>query len=266
MRPIQKPVATFCLIALTIVSSTPLLRAQTDQITAPSASSRLPQAVLRDAPQQVGDSAAVVPQRYTPSSVQLEGPPHSNAFSPVDQDVRTAQWSSTTDPTMPQIGLVSTNAAIHSVDSNIEREANTVAEGHIPLKPSGQSESRHSVPSGRSTWQILLSVGSSLSIVIGLFLGVAIMYRKTLQTGFQGLPKTVVQVLGRTPLASRQQLVLVRFGSKLVLVSLVQGEARAISEITDPLEVDQLAGQCESVQPGSISSSFRNILLNPGNN
>ena len=75
-----------------------------------------------------------------------------------------------------------------------------------------------------------------------------------------GLPKHVVNVLGRTPLAARQQLVLVRFGSKLVLVSLVQGDARPISEITDPLEVDRLSGLCESQQPGSITQSFRNVL------
>ena len=114
------------------------------------------------------------------------------------------------------------------------------------------------------TVQALLSVGSSLMIVIGLFLGIAWMYRKTLSSSLGGLPAQVVKVLGRTPLAARQQLVLVRFGSKLVLVSLVQGEARPISEITDPLEVDQLAGLCESKQPGSISNSFRAVLNQGG--
>lgn len=112
---------------------------------------------------------------------------------------------------------------------------------------------------------MLMSIGSSLLIVIGLFLGLAWFYRKTTNTSLSGaLPKQVVQVLGRTPIATRQQLVLVRFGSKLVLVSLVQGEARTISEITDPLEVDQLAGLCEGSQPGSISSSFRSILHQGG--
>jgi flagellar biogenesis protein FliO len=78
--------------------------------------------------------------------------------------------------------------------------------------------------------------------------------------GGGGLPKNVVQILGRTPVAPRQHLVLLRFGSKLVLVSMVQGEARTISEITDPLEVDQLAGMCESQQSTSVTHSFREIL------
>lgn len=118
--------------------------------------------------------------------------------------------------------------------------------------------------SGSNTLQMLFSVGSSLLIVIGLFLGVAWCYRKTLNNSMGGIPKQVVSVLGRTAIAPRQQLVLVRFGSKMVLISLNQGETRTISEITDPIEVDQLAGACESHQPHSLTNSFRTILNQSG--
>lgn len=129
-----------------------------------------------------------------------------------------------------------------------------------PLPPASQ-DSDSAGPRKGGTIQMLLSVGSSLLIVVGLFLGVAWCYRKTLNSSFSGgLPKEVVNIVGRTPLAARQQLVLVRFGSKLVLVSMIQGEARTISEITDPLEVDQLVGLCASSQAGSISESFRSVL------
>ncbi len=105
--------------------------------------------------------------------------------------------------------------------------------------------------------QMLISVMSSLAIVIALFFGVAYLYRKSISTTLgKGLPKNVVQVLGRTTIAPRQQLVLVRFGSKLVLVSMLQGEARTISEITDPMEVDQLSGFCESSQTGVFRIRF----------
>jgi flagellar protein FliO/FliZ len=113
----------------------------------------------------------------------------------------------------------------------------------------------------RSTLHTVISLGSSLIVVIGLFLGLAWLYRKSIvRTGNSGLPNTVVQILGKTALAPRQQLVLLRFGSKLVLVSNIHGEARTVSEIVDPLEVDQLTGLCESNRPGSISHSFREIL------
>ena len=133
-----------------------------------------------------------------------------------------------------------------------------------PFSPSpralGQVDSDSPGKSG-SLISTMMSVGSSLLIVIGLFLGVAWCYRKTSNTALGGgLPKHVVKILGKTPIAPRQHLLLVRFGSKLVLVSMAQGEARTLSEITDPLEVDEIAGMCESSQPGSITNSFRSIL------
>lgn len=131
----------------------------------------------------------------------------------------------------------------------------------MPLEPPTIVKSSEGQGSGGSTIQMVTSIGSSLLIVIGLFLGATWCYKKTVNTTLSGgIPKQVVKVLGRTPLAARQQLVLVRFGPKLVLVSLVQGEARAISEITDPVQVDQLSGFCESQSADSSSQSFRNIL------
>lgn len=74
------------------------------------------------------------------------------------------------------------------------------------------------------------------------------------------LPKHVLQVLGRSTVGPRQQLILLRVGPKLVLVSSIQGEMRSLTEITDPLEVDRIMGECESAQPGSVTQSFRSIL------
>lgn len=142
------------------------------------------------------------------------------------------------------------------------------ASGHEPrpLKPPTSVESKAGSKGSTGTVQMFISVISSLAIVIGLILASAWFYRKAAPTISGALPKQVVQVLGRTPLAPRQQLVLLRLGSKLVLVSNLHGEVRTISEITDPLEVDRLAGLCEAAQPGSISESFRSVLHNIGRN
>lgn len=135
-------------------------------------------------------------------------------------------------------------------------------QSRTPLQPKSKSDDASGNKSNGGTAKMLVSIISSLVLVIGLFLGVALLYRKSISTTLgKGLPKNVVQVLGKTTIAPRQQLVLVRFGSKLVLVSMLQGEARTLSEITDPLEVDQLAGFCESGQSGSMASSFREILV-----
>ncbi len=179
------------------------------------------------------------------------------------------------DSSQPKPGLANTashgapqlasNSAVIRASATEEPKASQQPKERIPLKSAGSDDSLQSSNRSNSTLQTLVSIGSSLLIVIGLFLGLAWFYRKTINTTLGGgIPKQVVQVLGRTPIATRQQLVLIRFGSKLVLVSLVQGDARMISEITDPLEVDQLAGMCESAQSGSISNSFRSILHQGG--
>ena len=188
---------------------------------------------------QAHPSNAVVTPASAVSGQNLPGYPTAGDISSDSGTVVRAQT-----PTTPSEGA--------SVDSA----------KHTPLAPpSEKMQGKTADQSGGGTLQTLVSVGSSLMLVLGLFFGVVWCYRKTLSsTPAGGLPKHVVKVLGRTPLAPRQQLVLVRFGSKLVLVSLVQGEARTISEITDPLEVDQLVGQCESAQPGSISQSFKQVL------
>lgn len=130
------------------------------------------------------------------------------------------------------------------------------------LPPKSHIEPEAKTKSSGGTAQVLVSIFSSLAVVIGLFLGLALLYRKSISASLgKSLPKNVVQVLGKTSVAARQQLVLIRFGSKLVLVSMIQGEARAISEICDPLEVDQLAGFCESSQSGSTAQSFREMLV-----
>ncbi len=132
---------------------------------------------------------------------------------------------------------------------------------HIPLAPPSERLKDEKPKGTASTLQMLVSIISSLLLVVGLFLGAAWCYRKTLGTTLAGgLPKQVVNVLGRTSISARQQMVLVRFGSKLLLVSVIQGEARTLGEITDPLEVDQMLGLCESGQPGSISQSFKSLL------
>lgn len=91
----------------------------------------------------------------------------------------------------------------------------------------------------------------SLVFVIGLILAGGWLaqksgWAKTLQTG---LPEDVVHVVGRQSIGGRQQLLLVKFGSKVLLVSNHQGDARTLSEITDPAEVRHLLSQSGNTEP-----------------
>ncbi|MCA9160687.1 MAG: flagellar biosynthetic protein FliO [Planctomycetales bacterium] len=163
----------------------------------------------------------------------------------------------------PQTAVTPT-ARGQSPMSPIQATLGTAPSGieHIPLAPPTERLKDEKPKGTAGTLQMLVSIVSSLLLVVGLFLGVAWCYRKTLGTTLAGgLPKQVVHVIGRTSISARQQMVLVRFGSKLLLVSVIQGEARTLGEITDPLEVDQMLGLCESGQPGSISQSFKSLLV-----
>ena len=62
-------------------------------------------------------------------------------------------------------------------------------------------------------------VFASLAIVLGLFFVVAWFMRRSLPTSSRRLPSDVVETLGRAPLVGRQQMHVLRFGNKLLLVS-----------------------------------------------
>lgn len=106
----------------------------------------------------------------------------------------------------------------------------------------------------------LLTMLGSLIVVLAVFLAATWVLRKTLPAGVPLLPREVVEVLGRTPLAGRQQAHLLRCGNKLVLVAITSGGAEPLVEVTDPVEVDRLSGLCRAAGPHSSTEAFRQIF------
>lgn len=133
------------------------------------------------------------------------------------------------------------------------------------LKP--RSEKSLTSPSApKNTKSSFLSILASLGIVIGLFLFLAWAMKRSSSQHAPNLPKEVIQVLGRTQIAPRQLLYVLRFGSRLVLVTQQAGQTTTLSEIEDPLEVDRIAGLCEQNSPNSISNSFREVFQQVASN
>ncbi len=120
-------------------------------------------------------------------------------------------------------------------------------------QPTGKSGRPSGLPS-------LITAGSSLAVVLGLFFVFAWVMRRTTPGGLTLLPSEVVEILGRAPLASRQQVHLLRLGNKLLLVSVTQAGVETLSEVTDPEEVDRLAGICRQTQSGSSTEAFRQVF------
>ena len=117
------------------------------------------------------------------------------------------------------------------------------------------------MPPGKgSPLSAMITVGGSLAIVLGLFFVVAWAMRKTAPRGSLLLPKEVFEILGRAPLGARQQVQLLRCGNKLLLVSITPDGAETLTEVTDPLEVDRIAGICQQAHPKSATTAFRQVF------
>jgi flagellar biogenesis protein FliO len=142
-----------------------------------------------------------------------------------------------------------------------ERFASVGQEKQLPPLPAPRHESATDKnSSGSRTVGAVVSVVVSLAVVLGLFFAIAWLMRRGMPSSARRLPGEVVEVLGRTPLAGRQQMHLLRFGNKLLLVCASATGVDTIGEITDPLEIDRLAGLCAAQEATSASATFKQIF------
>lgn len=133
--------------------------------------------------------------------------------------------------------------------------------GFPALAPRGSTRTGKSpgTPASQGIGSVVTVIGS-LSIVLGLFFVSAWVMRRSAPKGSAALPSDVFEVLGRAPLNHRQQVHLVRCGSKLLLVSLTPESAETLTEIDDPDEVARLSGLCRSTHAGSATAAFKQVL------
>ncbi len=154
----------------------------------------------------------------------------------------------------PSLGLPSGTATTQTTLS----PTGSVEKSGTPLLLGSRSDkaSNGKAPSTNA----MLTVGGSLSICLGLFFAVAWAMRKTAPRGSVVLPNEVFDILGRSALGARQQVQLLRCGNKLLLVSIAPAGVETLTEITDPLEVDRLAGLCQQAHPKSATTAFRQVF------
>jgi flagellar biogenesis protein FliO len=106
----------------------------------------------------------------------------------------------------------------------------------------------------------LPKVAGALALVLGLIFALRWVLRRSMHgAGVAGV-SNAVQVLVRSPLSPRQQLLLVRVGRRLLVVSDCNGQLNSLSEITDADEIAALVGQLRDEKLTSASRSFGNLL------
>lgn len=172
------------------------------------------------------------------------------------QPGRSTQMRTEADPQTVYRGPQSVNRAPET-----DRPTTTTGRGD-PIAIPPPSEDRESRGTSRLTGNsnVAAVVTSSLAIVLGLFFLVVWVSRRMHPKASASLPTEALEVMGRSPLANRHHLQLIRLGKRLLLVSVTPDRAETLAEVCDPEEVDHLAALCRKNQPGSITASFRQVL------
>jgi flagellar biogenesis protein FliO len=155
----------------------------------------------------------------------------------------------------------SSKAAVSSTADTLDRPASRDDLKSPNLKASirkdGQPGELGDKPNGL---QSLVTVLGALAVVLGVFFFVAWLLRKTSPHGAVVLPTEVFEMLGRAPLANRQQAQLLRCGNKLLLISVTPTHAETLTEITNPEEVDRLTKLCRQNRSQTAAATFRRVL------
>lgn len=162
------------------------------------------------------------------------------------------------DPSV-QHAFHQTVAAPAANDSQRRLAPPSAALAHPAIQRHRTASSRP-VPSFSLPWESVSTMVAALGIVVGLFLICTWLLRRGTRKMASALPRDVVSVLGRVPLATRNVAQLLRVGNKLVLVSLTPSGAETLTEVTDPTEVDRLVGLCQQFDPHSATKAFEQVF------
>jgi flagellar biogenesis protein FliO len=110
----------------------------------------------------------------------------------------------------------------------------------------------------------VMRVVGALGVVIGCIFIVRYVGKKFLGLQTTGSGGGVVQILSRTPVSPRQQLMLIQVGRRIVLVANCGVAMNALCEISDADEVAALAGQLQERRRTSTTSAFLSMFGKAG--
>jgi flagellar protein FliO/FliZ len=134
----------------------------------------------------------------------------------------------------------------------------------VPLRAPERSKSLDTSgdsakPISRSSTAPLITVGSSLAIVLGLFAALVWVSRKTSKNNptNRDVPDEVMKVLGKRTIGHGNSIALVRCGRSLLIVGIHSTGMQRLGEITSDEEVRHLEALCS----GQSKASFNETLI-----
>ena len=105
----------------------------------------------------------------------------------------------------------------------------------------------------------------SLGIVIGLFFAITLLWRKPNAKRTSELPVEVFEFVGSTSIPSGQQIHLVRFGKRLLLLSQANDQVRTLSEVSEPHEFNLVLEACGfETNQAPLAAALNDMLQRAG--
>ena len=135
--------------------------------------------------------------------------------------------------------------------------------GETPIRrdaPRPQASRAEAEPQPAAPGFDFARVAGALAIVLTLIFALRWLLKRSMHGAGMPGATNAVQVLTRSPVSPRQQVLLVRVGRRLLVVSDCNGQLSPLSEITDPDEVAALVGQLRDEKLTAASTSFGNLL------
>ncbi len=115
-------------------------------------------------------------------------------------------------------------------------------------------------PAQSTGWQMWVQTSCILAVVLaGMGLLLRFLRRTGLGRSFGGSTATV-QILSRGYLTNKHQMVLVRFGERILLLGLGPQDLGVLSEVREPSEVAQILTRMQAGKPGSVVQDFQQTI------
>ena len=160
---------------------------------------------------------------------------------------------------------LSTDSAWGQKSSPEEAQQEPLSYLSLPLQPrsnrlkqkntaSGHSRDSHSIPGLNES---MVKMGGALAIVLSLFLGLAWVTKRRRPRGHQLINQTL-EVIGQTSLSKNHTLHIIKLGQRLLLVSAGESDVTCLSELTDPVEIEQLLSSATTTMPKR--STFKSLF------